>query len=235
MTGPVVMNAPPALSATWFGTEERTFATAVGTLSNFVGSASGFLLGLLVNNTHQLKLLLYYEALFALVLFIFFIIYFPNHPPSPPSATAALKGEPLKLLDSMKATVRESAQVFRSRDGVFVLLASGITSGASGGWGAMLVIILKDYYSQPDIQWLGFFNILGTVAGGLIIGKLHDHFRHYKLLMCLFYFLATSLFVLFSLATQRTFVCTFMEIMILNIAVGFAMGAVFFRFLTRHW
>jgi len=37
--GPVVMNLPPAISATWFGVNERTFATAVGSIANYLGGA----------------------------------------------------------------------------------------------------------------------------------------------------------------------------------------------------
>jgi FLVCR family MFS transporter len=39
---------PTALSATWFPPEERTLATAIMAMGNFLGNALGFILGPLV-------------------------------------------------------------------------------------------------------------------------------------------------------------------------------------------
>eukprot|EP00026_Physarum_polycephalum_P005750 Phypoly_transcript_05788.p1 GENE.Phypoly_transcript_05788~~Phypoly_transcript_05788.p1 ORF type:complete len:494 (-),score=39.77 Phypoly_transcript_05788:149-1630(-) len=223
--GPVVMNAPPAISATWFGVNERTLSTAIGTIANSCGSAAGFFIGLRIHTTHDLKFSLYYEAAFSLVLLIGIVIYFPSHPPTPPTNTSTIKRDPKPLVSSIMELLRESARVFKSWSGVLILLAAGIANGFSSGWGAMLVLILKPYYSQHSIQWLGLFNIVGAVLGGLIIGKLHDHFRHFKLMISGLFFVACGVFVVFSLATERIIICTFMEIMALNIAAGAAIGA----------
>lgn len=226
-SGPVVMNAPPALSATWFGVNERTFATAVGTIANSVGSATGFLLGLLIHNPHQLQRMLYYEAAFSIGLLFLMLVYFPSHPPSPPTATSSLKKEgDASLWKSFVVMLKESWRVVTTRDGVLILLSAGISSGATGGWGAMLVLILANYYNQWYVQWLGLFNILGSVVGGLVLGKVHDHYRHFKILMGGFFLIATGVFVAFSLATTRIIKIPFSAIMALNIAAGVTLGGI---------
>jgi hypothetical protein len=40
----LVMCNPSQLSAVWFADDERTIATSIGTLSNMLGSALGFLI-----------------------------------------------------------------------------------------------------------------------------------------------------------------------------------------------
>ncbi len=106
-------------------------------------------------------------------------------------------------------------------------------------------------YLQWDIQWLGLGNIVGSVVGGIAIGKLHDHFRHFKVLLASFFFLGgavylffiiyffyyhltTATFVVFSLATERIIICTYWELLVLDIAAGFALGATYPRFSLRH-
>lgn len=45
LAGPVAMAGPPAVSAVWFPPDQRTRATAVGSLFGMVGSAVGFIIG----------------------------------------------------------------------------------------------------------------------------------------------------------------------------------------------
>lgn len=223
--GPVVMNAPPAISATWFGVNERTFATAVGTMSNSVGSFAGFFIGISIKDTHDLKWSLYYEAIASLVLLIGFFIYFPAHPPTPPSNTSSVKRESRPFAESMMEILRESAQVFKSWSGVLILLAAGIANGVSSGWSAMLIIVLQKYYNQEAVQWLGLCSIIGGVTGGLVSGKIHDHFRHFKIIMAFCFIAACAVFVVFSLAVERYFIFDFYGLVALTLAVGFFISA----------
>jgi len=105
------------------------------------------------------------------------------------------------------------------------MLASGISNGFSSGWSAMLVLILQSFYTQHQVQWLGLFNIIGCFFGGLLLGKIHDHYRHFKVLLVTCFFAACCVFVVLSLATERIIICSFAEIMALNIAAGFFIGA----------
>lgn len=226
--GPVVMNAPSALSAAWFSVDERTFATAFGTVANSVGSAAGFFIGLLIQSPHDLQLSLYYEAGFSVLLLISIIIYFPSHPPTPPSNTSTVTHERKPPLQSWLELMRETAQVFKSKDGVLILLIVGVSSGLSSGWSAMLVNILQNRYSQPNIQWLGLCNIFGALVGGMAIGKLHDKYRHFKIILVILFCLAGIIFGTFTFASSNTLHnldVPFFVIVILVAAVGLSLSA----------
>lgn len=45
LAGPVTMAGPPTVSATWFPSQERTTATAIGSLFALLGTGSGFIIG----------------------------------------------------------------------------------------------------------------------------------------------------------------------------------------------
>jgi FLVCR family MFS transporter 7 len=86
--GPFVMATPSKISANWFPPKERTTATAIGTLSNYMGSAAGFLIGPYVVSFSNIQTLIVVEAIHGLVILIWTCLYFPDKPPSPPSASA---------------------------------------------------------------------------------------------------------------------------------------------------
>ena len=46
LAGPIAMGAPPTISAEWFPPEQRTTATAIATVTNTLGLAVSFLLGI---------------------------------------------------------------------------------------------------------------------------------------------------------------------------------------------
>jgi MFS family permease len=95
VAGPLVMAAPPLLSAQWFPDRERTTATAIASLANNFGSAGGFLLGpLLVKEAADLPKLLYAHAALAGANLLLILAYFPTKPSEPPSAAAEVSDSP---------------------------------------------------------------------------------------------------------------------------------------------
>jgi MFS family permease len=87
------LSLPPLLAATWFPSAERAIATAVGTLSGFLGMALGFgLTPLFVNDSRQdqaaFLLLFAIQCALAGLVFAAVIVGVPVAPPLPPSHTA---------------------------------------------------------------------------------------------------------------------------------------------------
>ena len=84
------MAVPPLLSAQWFPPQERATATAIASLANNFGSATGFILGIYtVVHPSQVPHLLYIHAGLAVLNLAMILAYFPTNPSIPPSAAAA--------------------------------------------------------------------------------------------------------------------------------------------------
>ena len=88
----LLLALPPMLASLWFPVEERTVATAGGTLSGFIGISIAFFYAPLVLDQEAtsgafLKLWLS-QAIPSVVLLILTVIFVSDHPPMPPSVTA---------------------------------------------------------------------------------------------------------------------------------------------------
>ena len=57
--GPLVMATPSKLSEQWFPPHQRNIATAIGVMSNFVGSGVGFLVALPVTTPNRIAYMLW--------------------------------------------------------------------------------------------------------------------------------------------------------------------------------
>eukprot|EP01113_Clastostelium_recurvatum_P043400 TRINITY_DN7172_c0_g1_i3.p1 TRINITY_DN7172_c0_g1~~TRINITY_DN7172_c0_g1_i3.p1 ORF type:complete len:490 (-),score=73.27 TRINITY_DN7172_c0_g1_i3:45-1472(-) len=102
--GPIVMSVPPLVSAAWFPAEERTLATALGSVVSALGCGLAFLVGLGVTNVHQLHIMLYAEGGFCVLVFIMSCIYFPSAPPTPPTLSAAERNHVVVVADAKSNT-----------------------------------------------------------------------------------------------------------------------------------
>ena len=62
-------------------------------------------------------------------------------------------------------------------------------------------VVINSFFScssalQHSVQWLGLLNIVGGVIGGLLVGKMHDHYRHFKVLIGCFFLIAAGVYPL---------------------------------------
>lgn len=264
--GPVVMTVPPALSAMWFGVDERTFATGVGTTANSAGGPIAFCIGLFVTTKESYFYTLYAEAIFGIVVLLCIFFFFDDRPPTPPCLTSKVKTKQqvhhahiavhnneygsigvqpyadgaavVSMVNekeeeevmSVTEYCREAWKVIKNVDCMNIVLTLGTTAGSASGWAAMLVIIITELgHSQHDAQVIGLANGAIGILAGICVGKLHDRFRHYKVIMVSMFVLLSASMVYFSLATQNgkysvlpsSFVC----ILIATSLAGFAMSA----------
>ncbi|KAN0015746.1 hypothetical protein ACTFIU_005693 [Dictyostelium citrinum] len=240
--GPIVMILPTKLSAVWFAPQERTLSTAIATLSNFIGSAIGFLLALVCTDDRNLKILLYGEAAFAVVLLAVILIYFPEKPKTPPSATSFfsdIQSSNKKLIDS-SVVYKEQKTLFESWRDLFIqsgdfltepsaallCIACSLCSGVYAGWGAVFVEIVQDDYNQTQAKWLGFFGIIAGMVGGLLLGAIHDRVHNFKKLLLIIFALNTGVFTLFSLLVDHKLLPDWYWLgQLLNVAGGFLINS----------
>jgi len=235
--GPIVMVVPTKLSATWFAPKERTLATALGTLANFVGSAIGFLLALIVNDGKTLRYLLYGEAGFAVLMFIAILSYYPEKPPTPPSATSFFSDiraqhKPLHdssviykaqmtLLESWKELLVQSGKFMTEPSAALLTISCSITSGIYAGWGAVFVEIVQPIYTAEQSKWLGFYGILAGLFGGIILGWVHDKIHNYKKLLIFLFILNTIIYTFFALLVQGYIPNWYWLCQVFNVSGGF--------------
>ena len=201
IAGPLLNSVPALLSTTWFPPEERALATAVGFLSQNLGSAMAFVMGLIVTTDSAIWLLLYIEAGIALVTTVPVFIYFPERPPSPPSASSAelTTGTKLGFLESIKAYFWSIISIMKNLPFVMVLLAGGVSTGVSGGWIGLLNNILAPLdYSVPQVSGIGVATTLSGIVGGIVMGIICDKIpRRLKTMMIILFCAGAVVFIWF--------------------------------------
>ena len=89
IAGVLIMSSPSKLSVIWFPEQERKFATGCLGIAGAMGNGFGFLCGpYLVSDADDVPLMLYLDALLALIPFVCVLCYFPNSPRLMPSRAA---------------------------------------------------------------------------------------------------------------------------------------------------
>lgn len=233
MTGPIVMAAPPLLSALWFPQAERTQSTAVCCLSNNFGSAAGFLIGpLLVRAGDDVPHLLYAHAAIASANLLLILAHFPARPPTPPSISQlqSKKPGPPQALGGMW-------DVLNNRNYLLIAVAGGTINGVFNSWSGSFDQILQNVsgrWTQSMCGWLGFASTVAFIVGGLVVGPVADRApwnRRMHGLMLTLAGLTAGLMALFTIAMPTTFAAkpvidlSFEVVFALIVASGMALGA----------
>ncbi|XP_035658680.1 solute carrier family 49 member 4 homolog isoform X2 [Branchiostoma floridae] len=205
VAGIMLMAAPPLISSTWFPPNQRTTATAISSIFNYVGTSVGYLIGpLFVSQPHlmpnstlhynqtvvedisgQIMRLMYVECGYCTAVFLAILIYFPSKPPTPPSLSAAM--DRLDFRTGLK-------KLFRHGQFWLVCLAYCVPGGVIGGWTAVLDVILSPHgISQIDAGWLGFYGNIAGCGVGLLLGRFADYFAgHLRLIIVVMMCCATG-------------------------------------------
>ena len=203
---PFILNAVTKLSANWFPKTERTTATGLALISQFVGIALGlFITPMLVPGDSLLPMLLIYGIL-SIVAGVIFIVFVKDKPPTPPSR---------EIIDE-KVLMKEGLnKLFTNRDFMilFILFFLGlgifntITTYIEG-------IVIPKGYDEDFAGVLGGIMLLGGIFGCIIMSALSDKFRKRKILIII------SLLI----ATVSLFTITFIEDALMLITFGFLLG-----------
>lgn len=186
--GPVALGAPPLVSATWFPPNERTTATAIGTLVGYFGIAIAFAVGpAMVPNeipassignasatekvknlgrimNHKITKYTYFELGLCAVVFLCILLYFPSRPPLPPSLTSS-RSHTL----STKASFRN---VLRNGQFWLLMVLAGASFAIYFGWLSMLDVFLAKFQVDPiTAGWLGCSATLAGVVSGVFLAR----------------------------------------------------------------
>jgi len=88
IVGLPAMNIPSKVSAVWFPANQRSFATAIVTNAQGIGTGLGYILVAFITEQYGIRTMLYVQAELALFVAIVATIYYPANPPTPPSPSA---------------------------------------------------------------------------------------------------------------------------------------------------
>lgn len=178
---------PPLVSSTWFPPNERTTATAIGTLAANFGAALAFFIGpSMIPKTFdnsgnsnlnltdkEIRLIevrlgyyFYLQTGLAALLFGCLAVYFPAEPPLPPSIAAVTrKGTEISYKEGFKLLIRNRSYWLL----VFVLAAS---FGIYFGWTSVLDVAVQPFnISEKTSGWLGTGGSLAGIISGIIIAR----------------------------------------------------------------
>ena len=183
----IANGAPPLVSNTWFPPNERTTATAIGTLAANFGAALAFFIGPSMmpktfNNSEnsnlnltdneirlievRLRYYFYLQTGLAALLFGCVVVYFPSRPPLPPSIAALTrKATEIGYVEGFKLLIRNQSYWIL----VFVLAAS---FGIYSGWASVLDLAVQPFnISAKTSGWLGTGDSLAGIISGIIIAR----------------------------------------------------------------
>ena len=182
--GPVALGAPPLVSATWFPSNERATATAIGTLAGYFGIAMAFAFGpAIVTNkisashignssapdaakimNHKLTKYMFVELGLCAAVFLCVLLYFPSRPPLPPSLTSSR---------SHALSTKASFRLLMKNSQFWLLMAlTGLSFGIYFGWLSMLDVFLAKFNVDPiTAGWLGCGATLAGVFSGIMLAR----------------------------------------------------------------
>ena len=197
---------PPLLAATWFPTSERSLATALGTLSGFLGMAVGFAIPPAIVNEHhkdQAAFAANYgsQCAFCCAIWLAGLLFVPAHPEHPPSTTspqyaAKLKDQRASAFDAANRSADEDevvqsavpahvfSQLWAQRGNTsFVILVAifGVGAGSMTAVSAVLAQMVKPYgVSEQQSGTILLVGLIAGCVGCVVCGPLLDKYRRYR-------------------------------------------------------
>ncbi|MFX1388997.1 MAG: MFS transporter [Promethearchaeota archaeon] len=186
---PFILNSITRLSANWFPESERTTATGLSMISQFIGIMLGVLITPFIVGAIGIGLMILLYGIISLISGVLFIIFVKNKPPTPPSAEISkekvLMGEGLKQLFLNKYFVILFITFFFGL-GIFNFITSYIE-----------LIVVPRGFDATDAGLLGGLMLVGGIVGCIIMSALSDKFRKRKMLIIVSVLMATiSLFII---------------------------------------
>ncbi len=186
---PFVLNSITRLSANWFPESERTSATGLSLISQFIGILLGVLITPFLYAAVNLEITLLIYGILSLISGVLFIIFVKNKPPSPPSKEElrekVLMGKGLKSLFKNKGFIILFITFFFGL-GIFNFITSYIE-----------LILDPRGFDATDAGIIGGLLLIGGIVGCIVMSALSDKFKKRKLLLIISIIIATvSLFII---------------------------------------
>jgi MFS family permease len=180
---PFVLNSITRLSANWFPESERTSATGLSMISQFIGIMLGVLITPFIFEALNIPLTVLIYGILALISGALFVIFTKNKPPTPPSIEISkekvLMGEGLKQVFLNKYFIILFVTFFLGL-GIFNFITSYIE-----------LIVSPRGFDATDAGILGGLMLIGGIVGCIIMSALSDKYKKRKILLIISILMAT--------------------------------------------
>jgi len=186
---PFVLNSITRLSANWFPESERTSATGLSMISQFIGIMLGILITPFIYEAFNISIMLLIYGILAVISGALFVIFAKNKPPTPPSTEISgervLMGTGLRQLFLNKYFIILFITFFFGL-GIFNFVTSYIE-----------LIVTPRGFDATDAGLLGGLMLIGGIIGCVIMSFLSDKYKKRKILLIISILVATtSLFII---------------------------------------
>ena len=215
------LSLPPLVASTWFPDDERTLATAAGTLSGFVGMAVGMFYSPQIVHEHGDKehfaILMGSQFAVAAIVFVGAMLLIDAAPPMSPSLTANRRTEQIAIWPILKGQLK-------NKNLMILAVSFGCINGLYTGLAAVMSQLLGPFgVSESQTGIIGFAGILSGSVSCAIIAPLVDKYRKYKVPIIALYIIlevfAIITAVLMKIVTGELVVGAFVLIICMEIVV----------------
>lgn len=198
-----ILGLPPYISATWFGADEISRASAVGVFGNQLGCALSFIFVPLVvsRDCNDKALITYGKEIVAyslvscnVLVLILILTTFQEKPKIPPSIAEA------KKVDESSNYLRSVLALLKNVNYDLLLLTYGIIVGVYFAVSTILNSLVSAHFFGKDteIGWMGLIAILCGTVGSIIAGYVLDWKHRYKETSVAIFVLSFLSMILFS-------------------------------------
>ncbi len=203
---PFILNAITKLSANWFPDDERTTATGIALISQFIGIALGLFITPILTPANDLLPMLLTYGILSLIISVIFIVFVKDKPPTPP--TKDIMEEKVLISEGLK-------KLFMNKQFIILLILFFLGLGIFNTVTTYIEGIVEPRGYNPNFAGiLGALMLLGGIGGCIVMSILSDKYKKRKPL------LISSLII----ATISLFIITFTSDRIMLNTFGFLLG-----------
>lgn len=191
---PFLLNSITKLSANWFPDTERTTATGLCLISQFIGILLGFLITPFLVFGNDLSIMLLIYGIAALISGLLFIFFAKARPPTPPSAT--IPSETVFMWEGLK-------KLFINKYFLILVVLFFVGLGAFNMISTYIQLIISPRgYTEEDAGILGALMLLGGIIGAILMSAISDKYRKKKPLLLISIFITLASLCVLSFTTN---------------------------------
>jgi MFS family permease len=199
---PFLLNSITKLSGNWFPESERTTATGLSLISQFIGILLGmFISPFLVLPNSDLTLLLLTYGILSLISAVLFVIFVKDEPPIPPSKRATIE----KVFN-----FKGIKDLFTNKNFLILVVLFLIGLGTFNWITSYVDLVFQPRgYTEEEAGIIGAIMLLGGIIGCIVMSTISDKYKKRKVLIIISVLITTVSLAILSFASLEILVYLF--------------------------